>query len=569
MAGVNRWRVAQGIVCAATAALWHCRAADPPALTDRFVYVSRSLTADEHVADIDRITAVAAEKGLNGMVLAAGLEGVGTWPADRLDRLDRVTSLCRARGIDIIPILWSVGYGSGLSHDRNLAVGLPCRDVPFVAEGSVLRFADDGRTAIRNGGFEDFAGDRFAGYAFHDRPGEVSFVDTTVRHGGRASIRFENFGAFPHGHARFMQEVDVEPFRQYLVRCWVRCEDLNPVSAFRIQVYDGDQCIAPRDIPLPPAADWREVGLVFNSGEAKRLRVYGGLWGGKSGRIWFDDLSLEPLALVNVLRRPGTPLRVRAAEGGAEFEEGRDVEPIRAPRLNFADPFVEPALVRLAEGSRIQPGQRVLIDYYHGMAINRGQVTVCMSEPSLYDYWAESARALQQRLAPKRWFLSMDEIRGGGTCAACQARGLTMGQILADCIRRQCEIIRTVCPDAAIYIWSDMLDPNHNAHDRYYLARGTFAGSWEGVPKDLVIVCWYYERREKSMAFFSELGFPTLAGAYYDGDTMENILGWLDTCSRTPGCRGILYTTWQNKYDLLDEFGDAVRAQGQKTGGDR
>ena len=216
------------------------------------------------------------------------------------------------------------------------------------------------------------------------------------------------------------------------------------------------------------------------------------------------------------------------------------------------------ATVRLAAGSRIQPGQRVLLDYYHGMAINRSQVTVCMSEPALYEYWEKSAHALQEKLAPKRWFLSMDEIRGGGTCAACEARGLTMGQILADCIRKQCGIIRAVCPEASIIIWSDMLDPNHNAHDRYYLAKGTFAGSWEGIPKDLVIACWHYGVREKSMAFFADQGFPTLAAAYYDGDTMDNILGWLDTCSRTKGCRGILYTTWQNKYALLEAFGDAV-----------
>jgi len=103
-----------------------------------------------------------------------------------------------------------------------------------------------------------------------------------------------------------------------------------------------------------------------------------------------------------------------------------------------------------------------------------------------------------------------------------------------------------------------MLDPNHNAHDNYYLVDGDFTGSWEHVPKDLIIVCWYHEKRKESLKFFSDLGFRTLAGAYYDGDTLENPRNWLETLSRTPRARGIMYTTWQSKYALLADFGDLV-----------
>ena len=63
------------------------------------------------------------------------------------------------------------------------------------------------------------------------------------------------------------------------------------------------------------------------------------------------------------------------------------------------------------------------------------------------------------------------------------------------------------------------------------------------------------------MPFFSGLGFETLAGAYYDGDTTENIEGWIATCNLTPKCRGIMYTTWQNKYKLLPAYCDLVKAR--------
>ena len=54
-------------------------------------------------------------------------------------------------------------------------------------------------------------------------------------------------------------------------------------------------------------------------------------------------------------------------------------------------------------------------------------------------------------------------------------------------------------------------------------------------------------------------GFKTLAGAYYDGDDLrENVEGWLTSLDATPGARGIMYTTWQEKYKLLAAFGALV-----------
>ena len=153
----------------------------------------------------------------------------------------------------------------------------------------------------------------------------------------------------------------------------------------------------------------------------------------------------------------------------------------------------------------------------------------------------------------------MDEIRAGGACQACKQRNLSMAQILGDCITKQVGSSEQVNPKAEVLIWSDMLDPNHNAHGNYYLVDGDFTGSWEHVPKDLTIVCWYYENARREPADSSRrIGFQTLAGAYYDGDTLENPRGWLEVLDKTPGAVGIMYTTWQNKYDLLGPFGDLL-----------
>jgi hypothetical protein len=135
---------------------------------------------------------------------------------------------------------------------------------------------------------------------------------------------------------------------------------------------------------------------------------------------------------------------------------------------------------------------------------------------------------------------------------------MTMAQLLGDMLRRLCEMIREVNPKAEIWLWSDMFDPNHNARGKYYLVDGDFTGSWEYLPKDVKIACWYYEKRRASLDFFSQRGFETLAAAYYDADDLSNPKGWLDALDRTKGATGIMYTTWENKYGLLGDFGDLV-----------
>ena len=355
-----------------------------------------------------------------------------------------------------------------------------------------------------------------------------------------------------------MQELKIHPHRCYRISCWVRTEQLEPEGSFRISVLSPDgRNLAPWDPTVPSTTNWRNVVMGFNSLNYDRVRVYLGVWGGKSGRFWIDDLQVEEVGLLNVIRRPGTPVTVRSEETGMIYKEGKDFAAITDQRLNFRFDHDPPAIKILPAGT-IKNGEHLRVTYYHGMAINRGQVTACMSEPKVYEIWKNQAKLIHEHLAPARYLLSMDEIRAGGTCRACKKRKMTMAQILGDCVTKQVEIIREVNPDAEVLIWSDMLDPNHNAHDNYYLVEGDFAGSWNYVPKDLVIVCWYYRKRIESLKFFSSLGFKTLAGAYYDGDNLDNPRGWLEALEHTPGACGIMYTTWRNKYKLLAPFGDLV-----------
>ena len=145
----------------------------------------------------------------------------------------------------------------------------------------------------------------------------------------------------------------------------------------------------------------------------------------------------------------------------------------------------------------------------------------------------------------------------GGTCRAC--RGRNMGELLGECITKQTQILRRHIPGAEVYIWSDMLDPNHNAHGDYYLVEGDFTGSWKHVPKDLIIAVWGGAPREKSLRFFADEGFRTLVACYYDADDLNDVKGWLRLAGQTRNVRGFMYTPWQKKYALLPAFGELLQ----------
>ncbi|MHC4325159.1 MAG: hypothetical protein ACYSUX_12920, partial [Planctomycetota bacterium] len=275
-----------------------CRGQDPvPGAVQgqypyRWVYVSRSLNRDSDVVDIKNIVKTASESGLNGMVLAAGLDRLEGRDPEYFTRLKKVRQLCKQRNFEIVPIIFSVGYGGSiLAHDKNLAAGLPVKDALFVVQNNQANFVPSSMAKIVNPGLEQYEGNRLKGYNFHDRPGEVSFRDTGVFSSGRTSLRFENFGNYEHGHARLMQEIKVDPHRCYRVSCVVKTESLEPEGAFRIMVLSPDgRNLAPFDPRVSSTTDWREITMGFNSLDFDRVRIYLGAWGGQSGRFWVDEL---------------------------------------------------------------------------------------------------------------------------------------------------------------------------------------------------------------------------------------------------------------------------------------
>jgi hypothetical protein len=525
---------------------------------DRFVWIfGWNLERDSDVAEISRVLETAGQHHFNGAVVSFGLDTLCKHSPDYFRRLEDIRRSCDTNNLELIPSLFSVGYGSAaLAHDPNLAEGLPVENAPFVVSSGEARLAEPNSPSIANGGFEEFRGNKLMDFDFHDQPGEISFVDTQTVHSGKASLRLEHFTANPHGHGRIMQTVTVQPHRCYRLSVWVKTEGLEPANAFRMLALAGDRELAPREFHVPSTSEWHRVSMLVNSMDFDKLSLYAGLWGGKAGKVWLDDWNIEEVGPVNVLHRPGTPVTVRNEDGSVTYEEGKDYAPLLYPNLRPWSDDGEAIALKVLPGGRIHDGDHLRVSWFHSMIINDSQVTVCMGEPALYEIFDHEAKLLAEKLRPTSVLLNMDEIRMGGTCRACKGRN--MGQSLGECISRQVSILRSHIPSVEVYVWSDMLDPNHNAHGKYYLVDGDFTGSWTNVPKNLIMAVWGGEPRQASMRFFADQGFRTLVACYYDANDLKDVEGWLQVTGQLRKVRGFMYTPWQKKYDLLGDFGDLL-----------
>ncbi len=575
---MTRWRRLAARVLLIACAAPPAAGEGAPRLEHLWVYCSTNLLVDRNVDSTLALIERAAKAGYNGLVLADSK--FMRWdhlPEHYLANVAKVRAACRKHKLACIACVMPIGYsGSLLSRDPNLAAGLPVKNAPFVVRGRNIVPADDG-AEVANGSFEEWRKGLPAGWRFADEPGKITFRDTQVAHAGTSSLRMENIDRYSpqHGHGRVMQVVKVTPFHYYHLSAAVRTQDFAAADQVRVAVLaEGGASLNHVEPRIARTQGWKRIDVAFNSLESGEVRIYLGVWGGTSGRIWWDDVRLGPGGLVNTVRRAGAPLTMTSADGKVEYAEGRDFANAADPKLGNVrwkgdfNVWHELPVMTVPAGSRLRDGQTVLLSHYHTALIHWGQVMCDMTEPKVYDILTWQAGQVRRHLAPDGWFMQHDEIRVQGWEPAFERRKLTPAAALAENVRKCATILREADAGSPIYVWSDMFDPHHNAGKtgRYYLVKGDgpWYGSWEGLPKDVVVVNWHGHAtgRVESLAHFAERGHRQILAGYYDAPP-ERIRDWLADAAKVEGAAnvvGVMYTTWRNSYDDLEKFLAAVRA---------
>jgi hypothetical protein len=506
-------------------------------VTERWVYCPVNLQVSQNATNLVALMTRAAASGYTHILISDSKFGhLGDLPAVYFQNVGKIKAAAARLNLEIVPAVFPIGYSNDiLFQDPNLVEGLPVVDTLLSVTNGAATVAASPAVSFPGGDFSNLA--------------QWTWKDSTVvADNGTAKV------ANPNGaNSRIVQTLKVAPFRQYHVSVQVKTTAF-PVAPNVAVISASGQTLNFANLGVQPTQDWTTHHVVFNSLSNSTVSVYFGVWGGTTGSLWWDNAVIEETAFVNLIRRPGAPLSIRI-DGGAALTEGTDfttlVDPLMGtqPWNGSYDVYHSPPTLHVNAPN----GSRVRASWHHAITVYDGQAMICPSEPKTMALLRDQATRMHAIWGASGYFMSHDEIRVMNWCAACQARHLDAGPMLATNVQDCISILRSVNPNGRIYVWSDMFDPNHNAHGNYYLVRGNLAGSWLGLDPGVIIVPWNYDQRANSLKFFADRGHRQMIAGYYDAAPSQ-ITNWLAAATPFPGVVGAMYTTWANNYSNLETF---------------
>ncbi len=491
------------------------------------------------------------------------------WPSQNVARMQQVMAYATAKGMKVTAQAAPFGDSRDvLQANPNWAESSRIMGSQFQvdASGTQLNFMNS-FPGLNNDGFESGKNSWF-------KMGDGGVdVDYNTAHSGIASGIISNAPA----NARFVQQMALKPWRQYHLRLFYKSQNFSGSPA--IYMFDANNFNIMRlNVAYFNASGnqgWTELNYTFNSQDTTQGYLYFGVWGGSRGNLWFDDIRLEETALVYVTRRPGTPVRVYDPNNSNHvYQEGTDYNYITdnqmsSRRTPFTDNYHYPTQVTLPAGTHLRPGQTVAIDSYSAFPIPGSlDISMCLTEPEVYEWMKQNAQVTKSILPSGAGiFLQYDEIRQMDSCGSCRGKNMTPGQLLSNSVDQSIQTIHSVIPDSTLYAWNDMFDPYHNATSSYYYVEGDLAGSWTGLPSNVIVMNWNLGNLRNSLQWFSGMNSsqPTphqqiIAGYYDNGNGNQSAQQELSAAAGIPGIRGLMYTTWNDDYSQLENFASSAQA---------
>jgi len=565
-------RVCFALAIAAT--LFACMKASAADFTQRWLMYGTDLSKPEEVDKAVAMMKEAKDDGCTHILFGEPIttEILNPTPEYRA-AAKRIVDAAKAQGLELVPGIFAIGYsGRYILRDPNLAAGLPVKNAPFIVKDGVAWPDPANGPKLTNPGFEDVVNGKPAGWVMDGPAGKIT-ADSSVKHSGASSLKVSGLGRGAN-QAYAKQTLKVTPFQYYRVTVWVKTKGMRAEGESYINVHnsEGTRHLSYTNLEVKEDEDWTKHETVFNSLDATSVEFWVGAAESRGGTIWFDDLTLEPAGLLNVVVREATPFKVTSADGSVTYTEGRDYDPIIPSTANeiykrvaVARPLILPLT------TRIKDGERLLISYFHTVLIYDDQIGCSMEDPKVFEMMETQMKNTAEIWQAKEFMMNYDEIRMGGWENQPGGAHMKPGELLANHITKAVSIIRKYVPDAKLYVWSDMFTPEHNAysfeqrHRYYYLVNGNWDGSWNGLPMDIVILNWSCNAAD--LKWFADRGHEQVIAGYYDGDPKESVDAWMTASKGIPRITGIMYCTWHDNYKDMATFFSYAQTYGQKKTG--
>ncbi len=233
-------------------------------------------------------------------------------------------------------------------------------------------------------------------------------------------------------------------------------------------------------------------------------------------------------------------------------------EPAGYP-LRWGETFNPSTTIQRLAGGQIEDGEAVNVDFtYIGPdPWSTLKVRYCRSDQRLHSDGPENY-IWRWCTDPTRFWgaddfsLDVDETRVFAWDKRCLESGKTRSQIWVDDILYYYKTIRAENPDARISMWSDMVDPEHNAV--LYGTEETASLMVEAGMSDIIMIPWKSSIAKESIRFFADKGFPVMpscqnntADGYSEAPQWASLLREYYSDKSLPF--GMMHCSWEYKFD--------------------
>ena len=428
-------------------------------------------------------------------------------------------------------------------------------------------------------------------------PGVVQEVKAIIRRLSRlkfnmASLNNHNYPMLERERTHHGKTL---PVWQFLLPLWEHCRfwHLTPRAEGWTR-YFPDGTYTEKGFPTPDAADPTTL-------EGIRLSCMLTLKGTVPEALYMKPEGGKHIPAANVLYDLKTgqswseePLIVADSGSGRIYREGEDYivafGEIRHPffarcysGVGFGKPVPRwaesdnpPTMIRRTDRSAILDGGTVRVTFTaicpDPWRVNKFRY--CRSDPRLHEdgprnyIWRFCTDPIRL-LGAGQFCLSVDETRCLGLDQRCRrrlSRGDTLGRIWAEDIYYYYKTIRSRSPEALIMMWSDMIDPYHNAAV-YDCKDGADRLVKLGM-RDILMMPWSLKHAEQSIRFLYDRGFRVMASCQ-SADEDAGAFTWapaLKSIFKKRNRIGLQYTTWGgNDAFKKPETWKAVRAVAEEA----
>src|SRR5438105_3524178 len=214
---------------------------------ERWFYVSQNLWVDQNVTNLLALMQQASQAGYTHLLLNdSKFSRLATMDAHYFQNVNRIKQAATNFNLEIVPALFPVGYSNDLLfNDPNLIEGMPVRDALLVVSNGVASIQPDPPISFPGGDFSDLS--------------RWTWKDSNVV-ADNGSARVTN----PNGaNARIVQQLGVQPFRQYHISVQVRAT--NFLVAPQVLVLGANQALNYNFLGVQKTQDWTTHHVVFNS----------------------------------------------------------------------------------------------------------------------------------------------------------------------------------------------------------------------------------------------------------------------------------------------------------------